>query len=202
MSDSLFKQLIKEVRACTACEACLPLGPKPIIQVHPEAKLLIIGQAPGLKVHQTGVPWNDASGERLREWLGLSESLFYDEKLIAILPMGFCYPGTGKTGDLPPRKECFELWHEKLLTSLSQVKLTLLIGDYAQKAYLKEERKSSLTETVYNWKEYLPQYIPLPHPSPRNNIWLDKNLWFLCEVVPFLQRIVKETISASPPVGL
>jgi uracil-DNA glycosylase len=186
-----FKKLVQQVLACNACGEFLPLGPRPVIQIHPEAQLLIIGQAPGIRVHQTGVPWDDASGERLREWIGISKEIFYDKKTIAILPIGFCYPGTGERGDLPPRKECFKLWHSKLVSSLPNIKHTLLIGSYAQASYLKNKRKKSLTETVRSWKDYSPQYIPLPHPSPLNNIWLHKNRWFEKDVLPELKSLVK-----------
>jgi len=156
----------------------LPLGPKPILQVDPKAKILIIGQAPGIKAHMTGIPWNDDSGVRLREWLGISKETFYDKSKVAIMPMGFCYPGKGPKGDLPPRKECFPAWHAKLLKEMPDIKLIFLVGKYAQDAYLKKTKKKNLTETVRAWREYLPLYIPLPHSSPLNNIWLSKNSWF------------------------
>lgn len=190
-SNSSFNSLIKQVRACTVCSEFLPLGPRPVIQAHPDAKILIVGQAPGIKVHQTGIPWDDASGERLREWLGISKETFYNEKIIAILPIGFCYPGAGERGDLPPRKECFKLWHHKLTSGMPQIKRTLLIGNYAQASYLKSDRKKSLTETVRAWKDYSPEYIPLPHPSPLNNIWLHKNRWFEKDVLPELKELIK-----------
>ena len=163
------------------------MGARPIVQVHRDATLLIIGQAPGLKVHETGIAWNDASGERLRGWIGLPEEIFYDAKKVAIVPMGFCYPGKGKTGDLPPRKECFDLWHSKILAEMPNIKLILLVGSYSINSYLKKSRKKTLTETVRAWEEYLP-YIPLPHPSPLNNIWLHKNRWFEEEVVPIVRK--------------
>jgi uracil-DNA glycosylase family 4 len=194
MKEKSFTQLIQQVRQCNACEGCLPLGPRPIIQVHGNAKLLIIGQAPGLKAHQTGIPWNDASGERLREWLGLSNEIFYDKNKVALLPMGFCYPGKGERGDLPPQKECFNLWHEKVITNLPKIKLVLLLGSYAQNTYLKNTRKKSLTETVRAWEEYLPRYIPFPHPSPLNNIWLHKNNWFIESMLPSARRIIKSVL--------
>lgn len=195
MKNESFNQLMKQVRSCTACKAHLPLDPRPIVQAHQESKLLIVGQAPGLKVQESGIPWDDASGERLRQWLGLSHETFYDKKILGILPMGFCYPGTGERGDLPPRKECFDLWHEKLTSKMSKIKLTLLIGSYAQNSYLKKEKKSSLTETVRAWKEYLPRYIPLPHPSPLNNIWLHKNRWFEEDVLPNLKKVIDSALS-------
>lgn len=175
--ETAFKTLIRNARACHACSG-LPLGPRPVFQASPSARLLIVGQAPGLKVHRTGIPWDDASGERLREWLGLSKEIFYDEKRVAILPVGFCYPGTGERGDLPPRKECFPLWHEKFLSQMSELQLTVLLGQYAHAAYLGKSRKANLSETVRAWREYLPRYLPLPHSSPLNNIWLAKNRWF------------------------
>lgn len=186
--------LIKQVRACEACKSHLPLKPRPLIQVHEKSKLLVIGQAPGLKAHSSGKPWDDASGERLRNWLGLTPEIFYDRELIAIMPVGFCYPGAGARGDLPPRKECLELWHSKLRNQMQNLKLTLLIGTYAQAAYLGSARKSSLTETVRSWREYLPMYFPLPHPSPLNNIWLHKNPWFELEVLPHLKKSIKSIL--------
>lgn len=189
-SDSL----LVEIRQCRACESDLPLGPRPIVAVHKESQILIIGQAPGQRVHETGVPWDDPSGKRLREWMGVGDDVFYDTRKVALVPMGFCYPGKGKSGDLPPRPECAELWHEKLLEQLINVKLTLLIGSYAQKYYLKENAKRTLTETVKSWKEFRPSILPLPHPSPRNNIWLRKNEWFPQEVLPYLQGRVKRIL--------
>ena len=186
--------LLKEVRGCAFCVAHLPLGPRPIVSAHRSARIVIIGQAPGKRVHESGIPWDDPSGKRLREWLGVSENEFYDEKKIALVPMGFCYPGTGKSGDLPPRKECAELWHEKLLSSIPNIELTLLLSQYSQAYYLADERKDSLTETVRAWKQYLPQYIPLPHPSPRNNIWLKKNPWFEKKLLPDLRRRVRRVL--------
>lgn len=169
--------LIQKARACHACKD-LPLGPRPVFQASPSARLLIVGQAPGLKVHQTGIPWSDASGDRLRDWLGLTRDVFYDRNAVAILPVGFCYPGTGEWGDLPPRKECFQLWHGKMLAPMRDLQLIILLGQYAHAAYLGKTRKSSLTKTVRAWREYLPRYLPLPHSSPLNNIWLAKNRWF------------------------
>lgn len=183
------EQLLEQIRACRACETHLPLGPRPIIQGDPNAKLLIIGQAPGLAVHNTGVPWDDKSGERLRSWLGLDSDTFYDPSKVAIMPVGFCYPGRAKSGDAPPRKECFELWHEQFLSSLKKVKLTLLIGNHAQARYL--GNGTSATENIKSWRNFLPKYFPLPHPSPRNNIWLSKNPWFTEEVVPELAKMVR-----------
>jgi uracil-DNA glycosylase len=190
-----FTQLIQSVRECRICEESLPLGPRPVLQVHPQARILIAGQAPGRKVHETGIPFDDPSGDRLREWLAVTKDEFYDESKIAILPMGFCFPGTGKSGDLPPRPECAETWRQPLLDSLKQIKLTLVIGQYAQRWHL-PHRHGNLTETVRAWQEYGPGIIPLPHPSPRNNIWLKKNPWFSKELLPFLKVLTKEALHA------
>lgn len=194
MSKSSFNKLVNSARDCKACKKHLPLGPRPVLQAHVDSKLVVIGQAPGVRVHRSGIPWSDASGERLRDWLGLSSEIFYDEKIVAILPMAFCYPGTGERGDLPPRKECYDLWHKKLTDGMPQIKLALLIGSYAQASYLKNNRKSSLTETVRAWEEYLPYYLPLPHPSPLNNIWLHKNRWFEETELPKIKKIIKSTL--------
>jgi uracil-DNA glycosylase len=185
--------LIDDVRACTICAEHLPLGPRPIIQIHPDAKILIAGQAPGKKVHETGIPFDDPSGKRLREWLGLTKEQFYDPKNVAILPMGFCYPGTGKTGDLPPRPECAPAWRKPLLALLGELQLTIVLGTYAQKYHFGED-SNSVTELVKSWRQYWPDKVPLPHPSPRNNIWLKKNPWFEQEVVPELQKRVTELL--------
>ncbi len=191
-----FSSLLSEVRACTICEAHLPLGPRPVLQLHPKARLLIAGQAPGKKVHESGVPFDDASGKRLREWMGVTRDVFYDPEQVAILPMGFCYPGTGKSGDLPPRAECAPAWREQLLSRLSQLELTLVIGQYAQ-AYHLDEAKSSLTEKVRAWRNYWPGTVPLPHPSPRNNIWLRRNPWFETDLLPVLRQRVAAVLSGS-----
>ncbi|MEL0655507.1 uracil-DNA glycosylase family protein [Pseudoalteromonas issachenkonii] len=181
-------QLIEQVSKCVICESHLPLGVRPVIQFNPNARILIAGQAPGIKVHETGVPFNDASGNRLREWLGLTRDEFYDANNIAILPMGFCYPGKGKTGDLPPRKECAPAWREQLLAALPNIELTIVLGKYAQAYHLPETKKMPLTELVKSWREYWPNYLVLPHPSPRNNIWLKKNPWFEQDVLPELGK--------------
>jgi uracil-DNA glycosylase len=188
------RELAQEIRACTLCSAYLSLGPRPIIQVSNSAKILIVGQAPGRRVHETGIPFDDPSGNRLREWMGIDKSVFYDESKIAIVPMGFCFPGTGKSGDLPPRPECAETWRKKLLNELPQISLTLVIGQYAQAWHLGQLAKENLTETVKAWKEFGPKIIPLPHPSPRNNIWLKKNPWFVQEVLPRLQSEIKSLL--------
>lgn len=184
-----------QIAACKLCAAHLPLGPRPVLRASPSARLLVIGQAPGRKVHESGVPWDDASGLRLREWMGLETEVFYDATRIAIVPMGFCYPGTGKSGDLPPRPECAPNWHGPLLAEMPDIELTLLIGQYAQAYYLKESRKKNLTQTVRAWRQYAPQYLPLPHPSPRNNLWFKRNAFFADEVVPALQQRVGELLS-------
>lgn len=159
-----------------------------MFQASETSRILIVGQAPGIKVHQTGIPWNDESGVRLREWLGLTTKEFYDERLVAILPIGFCYPGKGERGDLPPRKECFPLWHHQFLEEMPEIQITVLLGQYAQNKYLGKQRKSSLTETVRCWRQYLPKYLPLPHPSPLNNIWIAKNPWFQKDL-PAIKKI-------------
>jgi len=184
------KKLLTEIRSCTVCAPHLENGVNPVLSCTPNSKVIIIGQAPGSIVHRTGIPWDDKSGERLREWMKVDNDAFYDPDIFAIVPMGFCYPGKGKSGDLPPRKECAPLWHEKLLSAMPEVQLTLLIGSYAQSYYLGDKKKKTLTETVRNFEEYLPQYLPLPHPSPRNNIWLKKNPWFSEEVLPYLKEVV------------
>lgn len=158
------------------------------------SKILIIGQAPGTKVHASGIPWDDASGNRLREWMDIDKELFYDSSKVAIVPMGFCYPGRGKSGDLPPRPECAPLWHDLLLNSMPQIELTLLIGTYAQQYYLKEKAYKTLTETVQHFDEFLPQYFPLPHPSPRNNIWLKRNSWFEDDLLPVFKNQIERLL--------
>lgn len=184
--------ILKEAANCTVCASSLPLGPKPIFQIHPEAKVVIIGQAPGRLAHVSGVPWDDPSGKRLRSWLGVTEEEFYDAKRFAILPMGLCYPGKGKGGDLPPRPECGPLWQDKLLGLMPELELKLLIGSYAQASYLGKTKKRTLTETVWHYENYLPTYFPLPHPSPRNQIFLRKNPWIEAEIVPILQGLIRK----------
>lgn len=195
--------LLTAIKQCRICESALKLGCRPVVQAHPNAKLLIIGQAPGIKVHQSGVPFNDASGERLRLWLGMDSETFYDPTKVAIMPMGFCYPGKGKSGDLPPRKECAPQWHQALLAQLPNIEMTLLIGQYAQDYYLGNSNRNNsnlgdkpktLTETVKNWQQWAPSYVPIPHPSPRNNIWLKKNPWFEQDVIPYIQALIKTKI--------
>jgi uracil-DNA glycosylase len=189
------EKLLQQIRSCTICQDFLPNLPKPIIRASKKAKVLIIGQAPGQKVQDSGIPWDDASGKELRRWLGVGSEQFYDTSLFAIMPMGMCFPGTGKSGDLPPRKECAIAWHEKVLTKMPNIKLILLIGKYAQDYYLKESVKENLTETVRHYKEYLPTYLPLPHPSPRNNIWQAKNKWFALKILPTLKLDIQKILS-------
>ena len=189
------RTLLAEVRACTQCANHLPLGPRPVLQVHPAARILIAGQAPGSRVHTTGIPFDDASGERLRDWMGIDQKTFYDATRIAILPMGFCYPGTGKSGDLPPRPECAPAWRDRLLATMPDIRLTLVIGQYAQAWHLKGEAKATLTETTLAWRDYGQTTIPLPHPSPRNNIWLKRNPWFSEELLPILRKRVKAALA-------
>jgi uracil-DNA glycosylase len=181
--------LAREVRSCRICEAHLPLGPRPVIRVSTTARLLIIGQAPGTRVHESGIPWDDASGDRLRDWLQIGKDIFYDESRIAIVPMGFCYPGVdARGGDRPPRPECAPAWHPGLLDLMPAVGLTLLVGQYAQARYLGKAKKGSLTDTVRAFREYGPGRIPLPHPSWRNTAWIRKNPWFESELLPILRR--------------
>lgn len=182
--------LLSEIRACTACEPELPLGARPVLQASPQSRILIVGQAPGTKVHQTGIPWNDASGKRLREWLGVDAETFYDPTQFAIVPMGFCYPGRAASGDKPPRPECAPMWMDQILARLKNIELTLLVGLYAQRYFLGGANKPSLTDTVMAWEEYGPRYVPLPHPSPRNVAWFKRNAWFGEEVVPMLKARV------------
>jgi uracil-DNA glycosylase len=190
-------KLLSEIRSCEVCKIHLPLGPRPIVAAHPDAKIVIIGQAPGTKVHTTGVPWDDPSGRQLRKWLGVTDEVFYDPSKMALIPMGFCYPGKGKSGDLPPRTECAPLWHEPLWQQMPNVDLVLLIGMYAQNYYLGKTTKKTLTETVASYEAYLPKFLPLPHPSPRNRFWLTKNPWFGELVVPHLQRRVLKIITGN-----
>lgn len=187
--------IITKIRDCKHCEAHLPNGVRPVLSASKKSKIIIVGQAPGRVVHETGVPWSDQSGKRLRDWLGVDEATFLDADNFAIIPMGFCYPGKGKSGDLPPRKECAPMWHESILEELKEVKLTLLIGSYAQKYYLKKSKKKNLTETVLHFEEYLPEYFPIVHPSPLNARWLKKNDWFEEAVVPRLREVVKGVLA-------
>ncbi|MFW1678567.1 uracil-DNA glycosylase family protein [Pontibacter sp. JAM-7] len=193
------EDLLQQVRACQHCAMYLPLGANPVVYASPSARLLIIGQAPGTRVHASGIPWDDASGDRLRNWLRLDKSTFYDTTNIAIMPMGFCYPGRGKSGDLPPRPECAPLWHRALLEQMPEIGLTLLVGNYAQRYYLADtallKRHNTLTERVRHFTQAPPGLFPLPHPSPRNQLWLKKNPWFESEVLPELRRQVHTALN-------
>lgn len=191
--------LLEQIRACTHCAKHLPAGVSPIISATPNSKLLIIGQAPGAKVHISGKPWNDMSGDTLRDWMGIDKDTFYNNELIALMPMGFCYPGTGgRKGDLPPRQECAPMWHEKVLAELPDLQCILLVGKYSQGYYLRGKERLTLTDTVRHYKEYLPRYFPLPHPSPRNNEWLAQNLWFKRDVVPYLRNHIASILNLVP----
>lgn len=189
--------MLKEVRACDICVAALPHGTRPVLQAGAEARILIAGQAPGRKVHESGVLFDDPSGDRLRDWLQIDRDDFYDPDKLAILPMGFCYPGTGKSGDLPPRPECAPQWRQPLLDLLPNIELTLVVGQYAQTHHLPDNPHKNLTETVRAWQDFWPQALPLPHPSPRNNIWMRKNPWFQEDVLPALRRAVHRILSGK-----
>lgn len=187
--------ILTEVRACRVCAAHLPLGPRPVLRARPSAKLLIVGQAPGTRVHETGVPWDDPSGDRLRQWMALDHDRFFDESRIAIMPMGFCYPGRhDKGGDLPPRPECAPTWHPSVLAAMPHVRLTLLVGAYAQARYLPRPKRP-VTERVRGFRDWLPDFFPLPHPSWRSTNWLRKNPWFEVEVLPELRKRVRGLMS-------
>ncbi len=185
--------LLREVRACTVCAESLPEGPRPIVQLGRSARIVIIGQAPGRRVHESGVPWDDPSGVRLRDWLELSTEQFYDPDVVALVPMGFCYPGSTPSGDAPPRPECAPLWHEPLLEQLPTDRLEIIIGAYAQERYV-SDRGKNLTETVAKWADYLPSQVVLPHPSPRNNRWMRNNPWFEADALPSIRRRVGEVL--------
>ncbi|MEZ5278060.1 MAG: uracil-DNA glycosylase family protein [Opitutaceae bacterium] len=187
--------LLSRVRNCTVCADSLPHGPRPVVQIHPDARILVIGQAPGTKVHASGVPWDDPSGRLLRNWMGIDPTVFYDATRVAMMPMGFCYPGKGKTGDLPPRPECAPLWHAALREHMSRIRLTLVIGLYAQRHYMSQRFEGNLTATVRSFRSFLPELLPLPHPSPRNGRWLVRNPWFERELVPVLQKRVAAALA-------
>ncbi|WP_405207369.1 uracil-DNA glycosylase family protein [Aquimarina sp. LLG6339-5] len=187
--------LLSSISKCDVCAKKLELGPRPIISANTHSKIVIIGQAPGSVVHKSGIPWDDKSGQNLRAWMGVDDDTFYNSEITALIPMGFCYPGKGKSGDLPPTKECAPLWHQKLLSNMKDVELILLIGTYAQQYYLGNKLKRTLTESVKNYKEYLPNYFVLPHPSPRNNIWQAKNEWFKKEIIPELQKNIRSILT-------
>jgi len=196
--SSRFDALLKEVRACTFCADHLPLGPRPVVRMQRSSKLLIIGQAPGTRVHHSGLPWNDRSGDVLRGWLQMDRDAFYDESRIAIMPMGFCYPGVNpKGGDNPPRPECAPRWHERLLKQLPEIGLTLLVGSYAQDHYLAVRAEKTMTDTVQNFRAYVKDgWFPLPHPSWRNLAWQKRNPWFAEDVLPALRKAVKAALKA------
>ncbi|PCJ69106.1 MAG: uracil-DNA glycosylase [Rhodobiaceae bacterium] len=203
MSERALKAFLKDVRKCQACVAepvakPLPHAARPVLRVSTRSRICIVGQAPGTRVHASGIPFDDPSGDRLRDWLGVDRDTFYDEKYFAIIPMGFCFPGLDtKGGDLPPRKECAPLWREQLFDMLPNIKLTLVIGQYAQAWHLGKARKKNLTETVAHWRDYMPEHLPIPHPSWRNNVWLKKNPWFEADVLPVLRRQVAINLKAS-----
>lgn len=190
---SALDKLLGEIRVCRICDD-LPLGPRPVLQASMTARILIAGQAPGTKVHEPGIPFNDPSGERLRAWMGIDRTIFYDKSKINVIPMGFCYPGKGKSGDLPPRLECRATWHDQLFKAIPEHGLIIAVGQYAHAYHLGERRKATLTETVKAWAEYAPKVFPLPHPSPRNTYWLQQNPWFEMHVIPALQKRVKELL--------
>ncbi|KIO75978.1 IclR family transcriptional regulator [Pedobacter lusitanus] len=188
------EELLKEIRSCIICKEQLPNFPRPVVRASTESKIVIIGQAPGQKVQHSGIPWDDQSGNELRRWLGVSKEQFYDDKLFALVPMGFCYPGKGSSGDLPPRPECAPRWHQPLLAEMKEIRLIMLIGQYAQNYYLKDIKNTTLTERVRNFRNFLPLFLPIVHPSPRNKIWQKKNPWFEYEVVPFLRDVTADII--------
>jgi uracil-DNA glycosylase len=197
-SRASFGRLLTEIRSCDFCAAHLQLGPRPVLQAHPDARLLIVSQAPGRRVHESGIPFDDKSGEKLREWLGIDEPTFHDEKRVAIVPMAFCYPGKGASGDLPPRRECAPRWHPLLMPRLRKIELTLAIGNYAIRAFLPDRRRNSLTQIVSDWHTHLRSGIfPMPHPSPRNTAWFVYNPWFEREAIPALRKRVKEILARA-----
>ncbi len=200
-SDDAFAELVERAQACTVCAAHLPHPPRPVLRVSPTARLLIVGQAPGRRVHETGIPWNDPSGDELRRWLGMTRDAFYDTSRIAIVPTGLCYPGTVKGSDLPPRPECAPLWHPPLRAAMPGIRLTLLIGAYAQAYYLGKRRGRTLADTVQAWRDFLPDYFPLPHPSPRNRLWFKRHPWFEAEVLPALRERVGALLATGDNGG-
>ena len=187
--------LVREIRACRVCAPHLPHEPRPVVRVQADARILIVGQAPGRLVHETGLPWNDPSGDRLRAWMGIGRDTFYDPSNIAVAAMGFCFPGTVGGADLPPRRECAPLWRPRLLPLLKKVRLTLLVGAYAQRYHLGDAVKPTLGETVRAWRDYGSDRMPLPHPSWRNTAWLKRNPWFEDELAPELRRRVSLALS-------
>ncbi len=191
MSMSATIKIISEVKSCSHCANQMPHDPNPVLQIHPNARILIAGQAPGRKVHQSGIPFDDASGTRLRQWLGVDKRVFYNPEQIAILPMAFCYPGSSKSGDLKPNPDCAVKWRDSVLSLMPDIRMTLLLGQYAQNWHLGQSKKHNLTETVKAWREYYPEFIPLPHPSPRNIAWFKNNPWFEATLIPVLQAQIK-----------
>ena len=192
------EMLLEQVRACRLCAAHLPHGPRPVLSARPSARLLIVGQAPGTRVHETGIPWNDPSGDRLRQWLGLDRARFYDDRTVAIVPIGLCYPGRdAHGGDRPPRPECAPLWHPRLGAELGAVELVLLVGGYAQRYYLAERARPTVTETVRAWRDHLPRFVPTPHPSWRTQAWVRRNPWFESELLAYLRRRVADLLGPA-----
>jgi uracil-DNA glycosylase len=189
--------ILAEIRRCSVCAAHLPHGPRPIVQAGTRSRIVIIGQAPGSKVHESGVPWRDQSGNRLREWTGLDEYVFYDPARVALVPMGFCYPGAANGADLPPRPECAPLWHERLLARLPELRLTILVGIHAQAHYLRKAASSSMTETVRSFAAFGPTRFPLPHPSWRSTGWMRRNPWFEADVLPALRSSVRSALDVT-----
>ncbi|MGF6654069.1 uracil-DNA glycosylase [Paraburkholderia youngii] len=195
--DTSLDTLLHDIRACTLCAPMLPHAPRPVLAASASARILVIGQAPGARVHASGVPWSDASGARLRTWLGVDDTTFYDASRFAIVPMGFCFPGRGASGDLPPRPECASRWHGQLLARMRSVKLTLLIGQYAQRFGLGDAFGPTSTDTLVRWAEFGPHVMPLPHPSPRNVAWFKRNPWFEGEVLPTLRAHVATVLAGE-----
>ena len=193
-ADQALDGLLAEVQACRACEAHLPLDPHPVLQAGAGARILVVGQAPGARVHASGIPWDDRSGARLRIWMGIGAERFYDPDRVALVPMGLCYPGRGLSGDLPPRLECAQRWHSRLVAQLPRIGLTLLVGGYAQAHHLRRAGHASVTQTMHNWRAHAPRAIPLPHPSPRNIAWFKANPWFDDELLPVLRQSVRKLI--------
>ncbi len=193
MSAAALDALLPEILSCKICKKHLPLGPRPVLQVHENARVLIVGQAPGTRVHESGTPFDDPSGVRLRQWLGVTPEEFYDPSLFAIVPMGFCYPGTGKSGDLPPRPECADTWRKPVLAALPNIELTIVLGMYARRWHLDSDHKR-LSDVVADWESFWPSQLPLPHPSPRNIRWFKQHAWFERDIIPVLQRRVRQLI--------
>ncbi|TAM52423.1 MAG: uracil-DNA glycosylase family protein [Paraburkholderia sp.] len=192
------QSLLAQIRACRACEAHLPHGPRPVLQIGRSARVLVVGQAPGARVHASGVPWDDKSGERLRDWMGIDRDTFYDSNRVALVPMGYCYPGRGPSGDLPPRPECAALWLERVLAEMPHIRLTLLVGAYAQRRFLADARRATLTDTVAAWRDFGPSRLPLPHPSPRNQGWFKHHPWLERELLPVLRARVAAALADEP----